>query len=564
MGLSMIIDFSIFLVLLGTLIFLIFTKTISILNRVYLSLHMAFMFWALLQFAAGTTAQIEYRFLFIKLSYVALSALGVGALVFTLYIINRSSFLKSLSFKLAVLPNIAANLFILWNPNGYFLTLNADLRSAKTFVYGDYFSVVIALLMLYVSASLLMLIRSYFQSKQDSMARYVCRFALIGIGIILAFGCIDLVINIIYLQFLQTYIPLLSVGMLISALYMSINVNRMNVLDMISIAHRDVMNTISVGILVLDRDEYIAEMNRFVDEIVPFKIGDRFDLKRLKEELPANNWSVIEKKLKQRDQDPFIKLEFEWLILQPKERHLLVQSSPLLDKQARLMGYMYTLQDLTEVNRLAESLKRQNLLLQQRNNELIKTQEDLYEANRKLEEIAITDVLTECYNRRYLMQFLEVELVKNIAERLPFTIIIFDLDYFKLINDAYGHLNGDTVLIHTARKVKSLLGSKDRLARYGGEEFIIYMPELSATEAHQRAEQIKNEIENQRVWIEDAEDHISVTISIGIVTIEDYELFQVTDSKVFLQEIMNLADTALYEAKYKGRNLIVNRSSAIS
>lgn len=262
--------------------------------------------------------------------------------------------------------------------------------------------------------------------------------------------------------------------------------------------------------------------------------------------------------------DPFLTIEFEWLILQPEERHLLVQSSPILDKHARLMGYMYTLQDLTEVNRLADSLKRQNLLLQQRNSELIKTQEDLYEANRKLEEIAITDVLTECYNRRYLMQFLEVELVKNIAEQLPFTIIIFDLDYFKLINDAYGHLNGDTVLIHTARKVKSLLGSKDRLARYGGEEFIVYMPELSAIEAHKKAEQIKNEIENQRVWIEDAEDHISITISVGIVTIDNYEQFKVTDSKVFLQEIMNLADTALYEAKYKGRNLIVNRSSAIS
>ena len=138
------------------------------------------------------------------------------------------------------------------------------------------------------------------------------------------------------------------------------------------------------------------------------------------------------------------------------------------------------------------------------------------------------------------------------------------MDYFKLINDAYGHLNGDTVLVHTARKVKSLLGSKDRLARYGGEEFIVYMPELSALEAHRKAEQIKNEIENQLVWIEDAEDHISVTISVSIVTIDNYEQFKVTDSKVFLQEIMNLADTALYEAKYKGRNLIVNRSTAIS
>ncbi|MFC6333649.1 diguanylate cyclase [Paenibacillus septentrionalis] len=564
MGLSMIVDFSIFLVLLCTLIFLIFTKTISILNRVYLLLHLAFMFWALLQFAAGTTALSEYRFLFIKLSYVALSTLGIGSLIFSLYIINRNSFLKRTSFKIVLLPNLAANLFILWNPNGLFLTLNSDPLSGKTFVYGDYFGAVIAILMLYVTASILLLMRHFFQSKQDSMARYVCRFALIGIGIILLFGCADLIVNIIFLQLLNTYFPILSVGMLLSALYMSINVNRINVLDMISIAHRDVMNTLSVGIMVLDRDGHIVEMNRFVDEIFSFSIGDRFELEKVKEQLPDNDWDSINRKLELREQDPLMKLEFQWLTTKPQQRYLLVQSFPILDKYTKLMGYMYTLQDLTEVNRLADSLKRQNLLLQQRNRELIKTQEELYEANKKLEKIAITDPLTECYNRRYLMQFLEVELAKNIEESLPFTIIIFDLDYFKLINDAYGHLNGDTVLVHTARKVNSLLDSQDRLARYGGEEFIIYVPTLSAIEAHQKAEEIKNEIENHRIWIEEVSDHISVTISVGIVTIDDYTQFKVNDPKVFLQEVMNLADTALYEAKYKGRNLIVNRSSAIS
>lgn len=564
MGLSMMIDFSIFLVLLGTLLFLIFSKTISILNRVYSSLHLAFMFWALLQFAAGTANSMEYRFLFIKLSYVALSALGAGALVFTYHIINRSSFLKSTSFKMLLLPVIAAVVFILWNPNNWFLTLNDNPLSEKQFVYGQYFGFVIALLLMYVTGSVMLLIKYYFQSKQDSMARHVSRFALIGIGIVFLFGCFDLIMNIIYLDWLNQYVPILSIGMLLAALYMSINVHRINVLDMISIAQRDVMNTISVGILVLDRDGHIVEMNQLVDHIFPFDIGEKFDLGKVKQQLPNNDWSSIEAKLKLREHEPLIKLEFQWLTNEPEPRHLLVQSFPIVGRQEKLMGYMFTLQDLTEVNNLADSLKRQNALLQQRNNELIKTQEELYEANKKLEIIAITDALTQCYNRRYLMQFLEQELHKHIAEKRPFTIIIFDLDYFKLINDAYGHLNGDIVLVHTARKVNSMLSSKDRLARYGGEEFIIYLPELSAAEAHQKAEEIKNEIENHQIWIEDVQDHISVTISVGIVTVDNYEEFKCTDSKVFLQEVMNLADTALYEAKYKGRNLIVNRSSAIS
>lgn len=564
MGLSMIIDFSIFLVLLGTLLFLIFSKTISILNRVYLSLHLAFMFWALLQFAASTATMMEYRYLFIKLSYVALSALGIGAFVLTMYIINRSSFLKSASFRMMLLPTVAAIIFILWNPDHLFLTLNHNPASEKDFVYGQFFGVVIALLMLYVTASVLLLTRYFFQAKQDSMARYVSRFALIGVGIVFLFGCIDLIVNIIYVDWLIRYFPLLSIGMLFSALYMSVNINRINVLDMISIAQRDVMNTISVGILVLDRDGHIVEMNQLVDRIFPFEIGDRFDLKKVQQQLPGNNWSSIEAKFRLREQDPLLKLEFQWLTNGPNARHLLIQSFPIVNKHGKLKGYMFTMQDLTEMNNLADSLKRQNELLQQRNNELIKTQEELYEANRKLEIIAITDALTECYNRRYLMQFLEHELVKNIVEKMPFTIIIFDLDYFKLINDAYGHLNGDIVLVHTARKVKSLLSSQDRLARYGGEEFLVYLPHLSAMEAHRKAEEIKNEVESNQIWIDDVEDHISVTISVGIITIDDYEQFKIIDSKVFLQEVMSLADAALYEAKYNGRNLIVNRSSAIS
>jgi len=564
MGISMIIDFSIFLVLLGTLLFLIYTKTISILSRVYMSLHLAFMFWALLQFAASTTPLMEYRFLFIKLSYVVLTALGIGSVVFTLYIINRSSFLKSKSFKLFLLPTVAAVIFVMWNPNYSFLAINSDPLSEKQFVYGQYFSFVVALLLLHVVSSMLLLIRHYFQSKQDSMARLVSKFAIMGIGIVLAGGIVDLFVNIIVLEWFVKYFPVLSIGMLFAALYMSININRINVLDIISIAQRDVLNTISIGILVLDRDQHVVEINEMADKFFSFEIGERFDLNKVKQQLPKSARDSIESKFALRDRDPIVKLEFQWISGDNNARHLLIQSFPIMNRQNKLRGYMFTIQDLTDYNNLAESLKLQNELLQQRNLELIETQEELFEANKKLERIAITDALTECYNRRYLMQFLEKELVNNITERTPFTIIIFDLDYFKLINDAYGHLNGDIVLVHTARKVKSLLGSRDRLARYGGEEFLVYLPHLSTVEAQLKAEEIKNEIENNQIWIDDVEDHISVTISVGIVTIDNYDQFKISDSKVFLQEVMSLADAALYEAKYNGRNLIVNRSSAIS
>ncbi|MCR8657302.1 sensor domain-containing diguanylate cyclase [Paenibacillus endoradicis] len=563
MGITMLIDFGVFLVLLALLVFLIFTKTMSILHRVYLALHLAFMHWAFLQFAAYTTPYLPYKFLFVQSSYVALSLTGLGSFVLTLYIMNKSSFFKTFTFKLLLLPCILAVVFILANPNELFLTLNQDVTSAKVFAYGKLFGLVIGQMFIYVIISLTMLTWSYIRSAHRSVTRKLSKFAINGLGLLMLFGIIDLFINIINISLFSSYFPILSIGMMCAAFYMTYQLNRINVLDIIDLAHRDVMNTMSVGILVLDRDSFIVEMNKHVQDIIPLQIGSYFDMKLIQDHIPDTDWSKIEKQFIIRKNDPYYKLEFEIYTKNPTESYLQVQSTPILNQRSKLMGYMFTMHEVTEIKQLAESTKRQNTLLQQRNSELIKTQEKLYEANKKLEKIAITDVLTECYNRRYLMQFLEYELPRNIANRVPFTIIIIDIDYFKLINDAYGHLNGDVVLVQTARKVNETIRKQDILARYGGEEFIIYLPQLSRAEAQQKAEDIKNEIENNRIWIEEVKDEISVTISVGVVTFENYDQFHITDSKVLLHEIMSLADTALYEAKYKGRNLIVNRSFAI-
>lgn len=535
----------------------------SILHRVYLALHLAFMHWALLQFAAHTTPYLPYKFLFIQSSYVVLSLTGVGCIVLTLYIMNKSSFFKTFTFKLLLLPCLCAIIFIVTNPHEYFITLYQVSDSDKVFSYGKYFYLAIAPMALYTFASFCMLLWKYFSLADRSVARKITLFALNGHGILLLFGLIDLIVNIINIEWFPSYIPLLSLGMLVSAMYMTIQLNNINTMDSINLAKRNVMNSLSVGILVVDRDNFIVEMNEQVHTLLPLQTGDYFDVEQVQSYLPDTDWDSIETQFLSRNNDPFLRLEFEIYVRIPSERHMLVQSTPILNKRTKLMGYMFTMQEVTEIKKLADSTKKQNMLLQQRNAELIKTQEKLYEANKKLEKIAITDSLTECYNRRYLMQFLEQELPRNISREKPFTIMIFDIDYFKLINDAYGHLNGDIVLVQTAKKIQNILQKNDILARYGGEEFIVYLPELSAQDAQRKAEQIKNEIENNRIWIEQVEDEISVTISVGIVTLDHYNEFLIQDCKVLLHEILTLADTALYEAKYKGRNLIVNRNFAI-
>jgi len=558
----MLIDFGVFLVLLSLLVVVLFLRTISILHRIYIALHLAFMVWALLQFSSQTTSLLKYKLLFVQSSYIVLSLISVGCYIFSLIIINKASFLKTTPFKLMLIPFVFAVIIIASNPSGMFLQQYTGASTYKVTQPGPLFVYFLAQLLFYGVVCLVLLYRQYRISTMGSAIRELALFAFKGISIIFIFGSMDIFVNLLLMAVMDRYYPFTSVGLMITSIYMIIQMNRTNVLDIINLAQRDVLNTISVGILVVDKDNIVVEMNEHVSSVIPIKVGEVFDEAVVRPFLSGDSWRKVKRWLSIRNRNPNYKLEFEIEVQISYTRFVLVLSLPIFDRKSKLIGYMYTFQDITENKKLIEGTKKQNQLLQQRNAELLSMQEELFESNRKLEKIAITDPLTECYNRRYLMQFLEIELHRNLTTQMPFTIIILDIDYFKLVNDSYGHLNGDLVLVHTAKKLESLLLEHDLLARFGGEEFIIYMPQLTPIEALQKAEQIKTEIEHNKVWIDDIEDYITVTISLGIVTIDQYDDFKIKDAKVLMNEIMTLADKALYEAKFKGRNLIVKRSIA--
>ena len=107
---------------------------------------------------------------------------------------------------------------------------------------------------------------------------------------------------------------------------------------------------------------------------------------------------------------------------------------------------------------------------------MTRIQQDLSDANKKLEQLATTDSLTGCYNRRYLYQMMEYQISVDARYGAPFSLILLDIDYFKQTNDKYGHQIGDLVLRHTADLISSRLRKTDILARYGGEEFAVFLP----------------------------------------------------------------------------------------
>jgi diguanylate cyclase (GGDEF)-like protein len=172
--------------------------------------------------------------------------------------------------------------------------------------------------------------------------------------------------------------------------------------------------------------------------------------------------------------------------------------------------------------------------------------------------MAVTDNLTGCFNRHYLMQQLEHELLKERDHHSPSTIILIDIDYFKMVNDRYGHLAGDEVICSTVEVLQRSLRQSDILARYGGEEFIIYLPDTDEADAYNLAEQLKSGIEFNKIKIENITEPVSITISIGLLTIREFAVARPMDATAYLNELFKSADNALYTAKHQGRNQIVS------
>ena len=167
-----------------------------------------------------------------------------------------------------------------------------------------------------------------------------------------------------------------------------------------------------------------------------------------------------------------------------------------------------------------------------------------HELKRELHIKSETDVLTGALNRRRFM--LEIEMLFNDfrLETKPSSLLMIDIDYFKQINDTYGHITGDEILKQIVNVCKSQLRKDDMFFRYGGEEFVALLPNTNQDEAIAIAERIRHFVEKEH-FKEDIKD---ITVSIGI------DKFKISDKD--FNDMIKRADKALYIAKGEGRNLI--------
>jgi len=319
----------------------------------------------------------------------------------------------------------------------------------------------------------------------------------------------------------------------LSGILFALAIRRTNFMDVIPIARSHLIENMHDGILVLDAQHRIVDINpameNFLEGKASFYMG-------------KNALDVFQLWMNKTDLLPDgVERHPELRVPKDSSRYLDLSVTPLYDKRQLLNGQLMVFRDVTERKHVEKRLRSVNDRLQTQLIEIGLLQS-------KLREQAIRDPLTNLFNRRYLEETLERELARAAREDYSVCIIMIDLDHFKRVNDTYGHEAGDEVLKALATTLSEQCRRGDFACRYGGEEFVIVMPNINMDTAYERAENIRQSLNSLRVPY--GNYYLTTTISTGIAC---YPINGDTR-----ESILRAADQAMYGAKEAGRDHILS------
>lgn len=308
---------------------------------------------------------------------------------------------------------------------------------------------------------------------------------------------------------------------------------RTHLMDVIPVARSYLIETMHDGVLVLDLQYRIVDINPAMEGFLSGRASSYLG-KNAYEVLKP--WMVKTNLFVNKDET-----RSEVTVPLDPTRYLDLNITPLYDRNQILSGHLMVFRDITERKQVEKRLRYVNDRLQAHLIEIGMLQS-------KLREQAIRDPLTDLFNRRYLEETLDRELSRAAREEYPICIIMIDLDHFKRINDTYGHEAGDVVLKVIADVLAEQSRRGDFACRYGGEEFVIVMPNIGLETAYERAEGLRQSLTLLRVPYEYYS--LSVTISMGIACFPENGQTR--------EVILRAADQAMYAAKDAGRDHILS------
>ena len=308
-------------------------------------------------------------------------------------------------------------------------------------------------------------------------------------------------------------------------------------IDQALVSLETIMDSIGDGIIVIDRNYMVLRANAAAvasvglekEEVIGLKCHEVFH----KQHSPCSGPSVQcpHSDIFQRG-TPRVKIIHTHPGVDGEDHHLELTASAVRNGCGEIVAMVESFRDIMD---------------SRADDQLVKLVKRLNEAQTHLKQMAITDELTGLHNRRYIVERLEHEFHRSKRSGKPLSLIMLDVDHFKQINDAYGHLFGDVVLRVIGARIKTRLRRHDMLGRVGGEEFLVVCPDSSLEDSILVAERIRSAVHGEE--ISDGVHRVSVALSAGVTA--------QSDDDVSSDKTLSRADTALYKAKEEGRNRVV-------
>ncbi|WP_199624504.1 histidine kinase N-terminal 7TM domain-containing diguanylate cyclase [Paenibacillus alkalitolerans] len=546
------VDFLAFVILNILFLYVLFANEIRQLHKVYIFFHFAMMLWPFGQFSISMTTVPVYHWIYVNISFLGIAFLGYGWLLFSIMLTRGRTNVRALGAGLLAVPAIAAALMVTLNPvHRQFVSAVDGMYAQRS--YGPLFWYFAGICMFYVVIGAVIMLRALQRPAAYTYRTQVVLF-LAGQSLLLGFAALDTISNTTdWLPWLGHPGGLTSIGILASDICIVIAIRKQNMFRVISLALREVVDSMDTGFVILDDRHVVLDHNAAGRRFCRTPVGQPFPIDKLLEGAIEPQFGRSFLQAYYQEKGKFLQTEI--VIRDKAPVNVSMRISPVYSDNGAFVGRIVTFQDVTEWRNMVHELHDRNEDLVHRNMELTQIQEELSIANRKLEQLATTDPLTGCFNRRYLYQMLEHQLAVEHRYRVPFSIILFDVDYFKQINDQFGHHVGDEVLKHTASLIRERLRDTDIFARYGGEEFIIHLPHTVKSDALRLAEELRGLVESQIVHTDRGD--VRITVSMGVISMEG-RTYEGGNPRQWLFDLLREADNALYEAKHSGRNRIVS------
>ncbi|SFF19867.1 PAS domain S-box-containing protein/diguanylate cyclase (GGDEF) domain-containing protein [Paenibacillus catalpae] len=480
-------------------------------------LSAVYIFGSALELSAGTLAEVKF---WIAVEYFGMPFLPPVSLMLIMHFLGMDRFLKKRMRLLMYLMPLITLVLVITNDLHHFYYRSIELHTSAAIhkvelnagpwyiIQGGYtFGCMIggvALLLLYWNR-----MRSSYRLQHITM--------LIGL-------LLPIIGDFLYLGNMTPagMDPIPVIMAVTAALYMWGLVSK-GMLNVAPVARDTLFESMSDAVLVLDRNNRLVDFNPAAAAVLPeltsFTLGQPIEpLLKLHTDL-----SMLDFNAEADEDEPRIYDEIKWTVGE-QSYYYQIRSSFIRKKNGPETSKLIVMIDVTERVRLQEQLR----------------------------VMAYHDGLTGIFNRIHFIQLSEALLHQSAMQDEPLALMLFDIDHFKQINDAFGHDVGDRALLHVVEACRQLLRPEDVFGRYGGEEFVVAMPGITREEAEAAAHRIRSEIAAQSMVAAASERPLSVTASFGVAMAGA----GCKKEGGGINKLLKAADNALYEAKNSGRNTV--------